>query len=97
MHSFDRESERAPAGGTGQGEEEADSPVSTEPNVGLDPKTLRIRPEPKADAQPSQPPRCPQLPFCKGSVTSTAMRKGSKSKTSGSNPVTPGSHSDTKP
>ena len=33
-----------------QAEGEADSPLSKEPNVGLDPRTLGTQPEPKADA-----------------------------------------------
>jgi len=36
--------------GEAEGEEEADSPLSQEPDVGLDPRTLGSRPEPKADA-----------------------------------------------
>jgi len=42
--------ERAWAGGEAEGEEEADSPLSQEPNVGLDPRTLGSWSEPKADA-----------------------------------------------
>ena len=30
-----------------------------EPDAGLDPRTPRSHPEPKADAQPPEPPRCP--------------------------------------
>ena len=37
-------------GGGAEGEGEADSPLSKGPNVGLSPRTLRSRPEPKADA-----------------------------------------------
>jgi len=37
-------------GGGADGEGEADSPLSREPYVGLDPRTLRSQPEPKADA-----------------------------------------------
>ena len=33
-----------------------------EPDGGLDPRTLGPRPEPKADAQPLSPPRCPMFP-----------------------------------
>ena len=36
------ERERAQAGEAAKGEGEADSPVSREPNVGLDPRTLGI-------------------------------------------------------
>ena len=35
--------------GVAEGEGEADSPLSRELNLGLDPRTLRSRPEPKAD------------------------------------------------
>ena len=41
------------------GEEEADSLLSREPDVGLDPRTLGSRPEPKADPQPAGPPGRP--------------------------------------
>ena len=44
-----RERERAPAEGTAEGEGEADSPLSREPKVGLDPRTPRSFPEQKAD------------------------------------------------
>ena len=54
-----RERERAQAGGEAKGEGEADSPLSWEPNVGLDPRTWRSQPEPKADTQPSKPPWVP--------------------------------------
>ena len=40
--------EKAQAGGEAEGEEEADSPLSGEPDVGLDPRTQRSRPEVKA-------------------------------------------------
>ena len=33
-----------------EGEGETDSPLSREPDLGLDPRTLRSGPEPKADA-----------------------------------------------
>jgi len=39
------------------GKGEAGFPLSREPNAGLDPRTLGSRPEPKADAQPTEPPR----------------------------------------
>jgi len=38
FYLFDRGRERAQAGGVGEGE--ADSPLSKEPHVGLDPRTL---------------------------------------------------------
>ena len=41
---------RAQAAGEGQAEGEADSPMSRDPDAGLDPRTLRSSPEPKADA-----------------------------------------------
>ena len=42
-------------GGGAEGEREADFPLSREPNVGLDPRTQRPRPELKADAFPTEP------------------------------------------
>ena len=42
-----------------EGEGEADSLLSREPDMGLDPRTLRSQPEPKADSQPTEPPRGP--------------------------------------
>ena len=33
--------------------------------MGLDPRTPRSCPEPKADASPTEPPRCPQWVKCK--------------------------------
>ena len=44
------ERERAQAGGAAEGEGEADFLLSREPDVGLDLKTLRSWPEPKAAA-----------------------------------------------
>ena len=54
----EREREHKPWGGA-QGEGEADSPLSREPDLGLNTKTLGSWPEPKADAQPkaTQHPR----------------------------------------
>ena len=43
--------------GRAGGEEEADAPLSREPNVGLDPRTLGSWSEMKADADPTDPPR----------------------------------------
>lgn len=34
--------------------------MSNKPNMGLDPRTLRSSPEPKADASPTEPPWCPR-------------------------------------
>ena len=45
----------------GEGEGEADSLLSREPNAGLDARTLGPWPEPKADPKPTEPPRCPRL------------------------------------
>jgi len=38
------------SGGGAEGEGQADSSPSKEPDVGLDPRTLRSRPKPKSDA-----------------------------------------------
>lgn len=43
-----------------EAEGEAGSPKSREPDAALDPRTLRSQPELKADAQPTEPPRCPK-------------------------------------
>ena len=43
--------------GERRGEGEAGSPLSREHDTGLDPRTLGSGPEPKADAQPAEPPR----------------------------------------
>ena len=45
--------------GEAEGEGEAGSSLSGEPNVGLDPRTLRSCPELKADTQLTEPPKCP--------------------------------------
>ena len=59
FYLFDTEKETAREGtqAEGVGEGEAGSPLSREPNVGLDPRTLGSQPEPKADASPTKPPR----------------------------------------
>lgn len=44
----------------GEWKREAGSPPSREPNVELDPRILRPWPWRKADASPSEPPRCPK-------------------------------------
>ena len=46
-------------GGEAEGEEEADSPLSRDPNAGLSPRTQRSRSEMKSDANPSESPGCP--------------------------------------
>jgi len=43
--------------GGAEGERQADSPLSEEPHAGLYPRTLRSGPEPRSDAQPTEPPR----------------------------------------
>ena len=59
-----RESEHKQEGGTeGQGEGEADSLLSQEPDERFNPMTPRSQPKPKAAAQPNEPPRHPYLPF----------------------------------
>ena len=50
---------RAHVGAEGEGE--ADSLLSREPNIGLGPRTVRSRPELKADAQLTESPKCPNL------------------------------------
>ena len=45
----EREREHKQGGGA-EGERETDSPLSREPDVGLDPRTLGLGPEPKAEA-----------------------------------------------
>ena len=47
--------------GGGAGEREADSPLSREPDIGLDPRTPGSLAEPKADASLTEPPRCPNI------------------------------------
>ena len=48
-------------GGRAEGEGKAHSPLSREPNVGLDPRILRSRPRPKVDTHLTEPPRCPKF------------------------------------
>ena len=45
--------------GEAGGEREAGFPLSREPDVGLDPRTLRSRPELEADASLTKTPRHP--------------------------------------
>ena len=49
IYLFGREGKRVQAGGAAEGEEEAGSPLSSEPHKGLDPRTLESRSELKAD------------------------------------------------
>ena len=53
------EGELQQEGAEGMGE--VDSLLNKEPNVGLNLRTLRSWPELKADALPTEPPRCPQI------------------------------------
>ena len=58
----ERERERiCTAGGGAEAKGKADSPLSREPNSGLNLRTLRSWPELKADVQPTEPPRCPTI------------------------------------
>ena len=41
IYSFEKEREKAQTGGEAEGEREADSPLSWEPNMGLHPRTWR--------------------------------------------------------
>jgi len=50
---------RAQVGRAAGAEGEAGSLLSKEPDAGLDPRTPGPRPEPKAAAQPTEPPRRP--------------------------------------
>ena len=61
IYLTERKCERAQEGGAAEAEGETDCPLSRKPNTGLDPRTLRTWPEPKADAQPTEPPT-PQYP-----------------------------------
>ena len=47
-------------------EGETDSPLNADPDSGLNPRTLIRRPEPKADASLTEPPRCPCIFFLEG-------------------------------
>ena len=47
--------------GRGRGEGEGDSSESRELDVGLDPRNPGHRPETKADASPTEPPKCPSI------------------------------------
>ena len=49
----------------GEAEGEADSQLSREADVGLDPRTLGLRPELKSVTQPTEPPRCLKSPCFK--------------------------------
>ena len=47
-----------------EGEGEAGSPLSREPDVGLDSRTPGLSPEPKGDAKPTEPPRTLLTIYC---------------------------------
>ena len=51
----------AQAGGAGEGEGEAGSLLSREPNAGLYPRTPGSRPEPEADAATEPPTQVPLI------------------------------------
>lgn len=59
----ERDSERAQGGQTTEEEGEEGPLLSREPSafVGLSPRTLGSRPEPKADVQATEPPRCAKI------------------------------------
>jgi len=67
--------ERAHKQGERQAEGEADSMLSREPNAGLDPRTPGSRPELKAEAHLTEPPRCLSLQILtsRKHVKSTAL------------------------
>ena len=56
---FITERENKPGVQQAEGEGEAGSPLSREPDTGLDPRTLGSWPEPKVGTYPTEPPRCP--------------------------------------
>ena len=61
-----RESTREERQAERETEKQAGSLLSREPNVRLEPRALRSSPEPKADAELTEPPRHPKpLPFNK--------------------------------
>ena len=43
-----------------EGEEEAGCLLSREPDMGLNPRTLKSWPELKTDTLPTEPPKCPR-------------------------------------
>ena len=61
FHLRERERQHTWEGGEAEGEGGTDSLLSRAPNAGLNPRTLRSRSEPKADAQPLRPPGVPPL------------------------------------
>ena len=63
-----------------EGEREAGSLLKREPNVGLDPSSLRSWPERKTDAQPTEPPRCPYKLIFKWKKRRVSKKKQGKSR-----------------
>ena len=59
------------------GEGQADSPPIRELHVGLNPRTLRSQPEPKAEAQPAEHPRRPSFLSLIASVGKALVPKDS--------------------
>ena len=56
------------SGGEAEREGDTESEAGSGPSAqsatrGLNPQTVRSCPEPKSDAQPTEPPRCPTNPF----------------------------------
>ena len=59
MRERERERVRMSRGEEVDGKGDADFPLSREPDMGLDPRTLRSQPEPKADTLLTEPSRHP--------------------------------------
>ena len=64
VYLFEREGQRTHTSGgraerEGDRESEAGSRLQAEPNTGSNPQTMRSGPEPKSDAEGTEPPRCP--------------------------------------
>ena len=66
--------------GGADGEGEADSPLSREPNVGLQSRTPRSQTELKADAQLNEPPWCPESRFISKNILDEEILNSSNSK-----------------
>ena len=62
---FERQTEHEQERDKGRRRMEADSLLSQEPNLGLDPRILRLWPELKSDAQLTEPPRHTWILFFK--------------------------------
>ena len=61
IYLTEREREHKQGEWQAEGEGETDSSLSRKPDMGLHPRTLRSWPEPKADASPTEPRRCPSI------------------------------------